>query len=106
MKTEDFEKLSSSIQEKLGKENAGLILDDLMTIRTDYDKMNNEALKSKSDYDELNKKYNSVLEVNASLFQQTGSKVPGKNDKDPEDDEGKKKKTFSLKDCFDEKRKF
>ena len=48
MLPKDFEKITQSIQEKLGQENVGLIADDLGKLITDNANMNKE-MKSKDD---------------------------------------------------------
>ena len=72
MKNEEFKKVIEGIQNKLGKENSGVIADDLGTLISDNITMNktitekDDIIKEKED---LNQK---LVFANSSLLQQVG----------------------------------
>lgn len=106
MKNEDFKKVISGIEEKLGKENSSVVADDLANLISDNISMNklvdekNATIKEK---EELNQK---LVMANSSLLQQVGvpeetTKRKNSSSNDSEDEEEK----ISWSDCFDKKRK-
>ena len=107
MKNEDFKKVISGIEEKLGKENSSVVADDLANLISDNISMNklveekNATIKEK---EELNQK---LVMANSSLLQQVGvpddtvKRKDSSSRKDSEDEEEK----ISWSDCFDKKRK-
>ena len=105
MKNEDFKKVISGIEEKLGKENSSIVADDLANLISDNISMNklvdekNATIKEK---EELNQK---LVMANSSLLQQVGvpEDIPkGKKSSSRSEDEEEK---ISWSDCFDKKRK-
>ena len=103
MKNEDFEKLTNSIQEKLGKENSSLIADDLATLMTNNNSMNSELEKRNSQIEQLKTDKENLQNVNMNLLQQIPMGDDNISHKDEPKDEPKK---FSFKSCFDEKGNF
>lgn len=103
MKEKDFEKLTNGIQEKLGKETSGLIMDDIGLLITDNTAMN-KTLKEKDDQiEQLKKDKENLLNVNANLFQQVSM---GEEEDETKNKEEQKPKPFDFRSAFDEKRKF
>lgn len=103
MKKEDFEKLTNSMQEKLGKENASLIADDLGKLMTDNLSMNNELDKRQQQIEKLKADKENLQDVNMNLLQQ----IPMGDDNISHKDEPKEEpKKFSFKSCFDERGNF
>lgn len=102
MKKEEFEKLTNSMQEKLGKESSSLIADDIGTLITDNNLMNSEIKKQQEQIDKLKDEKEKLIASNGNLLQQVSMGVePTKKEK-----EETPTKKFSFKDCFDEKGNF
>lgn len=95
MKIEEY---TNKIQEKLGKEEASKIADDIANILS-YD---NKIQKDISDRDEeitkLKKDKDMLIEANGNLLQ----KVPFGREEDNSKDEEKEKKPFDFRSVFDE----
>ena len=104
MKQKEFNEAITNIQNKLGKENASSIADDLAKLISDNDSMNKTIDKKENEFNELQGKYETVIEANGNLLQQVsiGYQEPKKLKQDEED----KNKSFSYKDVFDEKGEF
>lgn len=103
MKEKEFEKLTNGIQEKLGKETSGLIMDDIGLLITDNTAMN-KTIKEKDDQiEQLKKDKENLLNVNANLFQQVSM---GEEEDETKNKEDQKPKPFDFRSAFDEKRKF
>ena len=94
MNIEDF---TNSIQEKLGKEEAGKIADDLANILTYDNKMKKDIQDRDDEIAKIKKNNEMLIEANGNLLQS----IPmGKdNDKGKEDDD---KKPFDFRSIFDE----
>lgn len=102
MKKEDFEKLTNSMQEKLGKENAGLIADDIGALITDNSSMLAELEKQQNEITKLKQDKENLISTNGNLLQQISMGV--EKPKTEEKEEAPKK--FSFKSCFDERGNF
>ena len=104
MDKKEFEKLTNSMQEKLGKENSSLIADDIGTLITDNQTMLLEIDKQKKEIERLKNDKENIITANGNLLQQVSMGVDEKpKAKDKEDTTPKK---FSFKSCFDEKGNF
>lgn len=105
MKKEDFEKITESMQEKLGKENSSLIADDIATLITDYSNMNKEIDNKNKQIEKLKNDKENLITANGNLLQQVSMGFETKEEisKDNKKEEIKK---FSFKNCFDEKGNF
>jgi len=106
MKNEEFKKVIEGIQNKLGKENSGVIADDLGTLISDNITMNKTITEKDNiiqEKEDLNQK---LVFANSSLLQQVG--VPADNTDENKKSSGKseEKKTISWSDCFDKKGNF
>ena len=102
MKKEDFEKLTNEMQEKLGKENASLIADDLGTLITDNATMLSQIEKQQQQIEKLKQDKENLINTNGNLLQQVSMGVE-KPKKEKEDNTPKK---FNFRSCFDEKGNF
>ena len=80
----NLSEISDKIQEKLGKEEAGKIADDIANILI-FEESNNKVLKEKNDtIDKLNKDKEMLIQANGNLL----LKVPqGKEDEEVEKEE-------------------
>lgn len=104
MQEKKFEELTNVMQEKLGKENASLIADDLGTLITDNAAMNKELHQKDELIAKLRQDKENLIQVNGNLLQQVAmgeedTEIRGQ--KEPE-----KKEPFSWKSVFDEKGNF
>lgn len=101
MKKEALQKIFNGMEKKLGKDNYSKISDDIATLITDNEVMNNTIANKDENINQLNKDKEILITANGNLLQQVGmGEEPPKNNK--EDDNPK----FSLKDAFDEKGNF
>lgn len=110
MTQEEMKKLTESITKKLGKENSGIILDDLGMLLTDNAKMNETINLQNKSIESEKAKNEKLLATNSSLLQQVGvsSESIFKSKEKKEEDEKPKItiQNFSIKDCFDSKGNF
>lgn len=104
MKKEDFEKLTDSIQTKLGKENSSVIADDLATLITDNSSTNEIIIKQNEQIEKLKQEKETLITANGNLLQQVSMGEDTSRTQNKKDEEPPKK--FSFKDCFDEKGNF
>lgn len=106
MKNEEFKKVIEGIQNKLGKENSGVIADDLGTLISDNITMNktitekDDIIKEKED---LNQK---LVFANSSLLQQVGVPADNLDENKKSSKKSEEKEEISWKDCFDAKGNF
>lgn len=94
----------SSMLDKIGTEASDKILDDVAVLLTDNQSMN-ETLKTKDEeIEKLKENYSKLQKVNANLLLQ----IPAIKDEETRKNEelATNPKTFSYKDCFDEKGRF
>lgn len=101
MKIEDITK---SINEKLGKEEASKIADDMASLLT-LDSGRIKELQSKNDeIAKLKKDKEMLIEANGNLYQQISQE--NESILNPEIKEEKKKEPFDMRSVFDEKGRF
>lgn len=105
MKSEDFEKLTASIQTKLGKEASSKIADDLGKLITDNNLMNKEIENKNNTINQLKSDKELLMETNMSLLQQVGSSAENDFVDKPIKKE-EPKTTMSIRDCFDKNGNF
>lgn len=107
MNEKDFEKVTKSIQDKLGKENTSLIADDLGKLITDNGTMN-ETLKQKDEQiNKLKQDKEALITTNGSLLQQVAMGDEKELINKPETKEKEEpKKPFDFRSVFDEKGNF
>lgn len=72
MKNEDLKKWINNVNEKLGKETAGKIADDMGLLITDIANVNKEIDKKDKNIESLTNDKDMLLRTNASLLQQVG----------------------------------
>lgn len=103
MEDEKLLKITSSIEEKLGKDNAALIADDLGILMTENATTQNKIKSQLKEIDELKMRNDKLVTANGNLLQQ----IPMGKEKDPEPEkEESKPNSISLKDAFDAKGNF
>lgn len=99
MKTEDMQKITNSIVEKIGNENASKIADDLGLIITDNTTLNNTITDKENVIKNLTADKEKLIMANANLLQQVSFKQEDKK----EETEPKK---IVFKDFLDERGNF
>lgn len=106
MKKEDFDNLTKSMQEKLGKEASAKIADDIGKLITDNTQMNNEISKRDNEINKLKQDKENLIATNSSLLQQVAMGDEGGliNKNKPKEDEPPK--PFDYRSVFDEKGNF
>ena len=100
---EDFDKLNTSIQEKLGKENTALIADSLAELTTDNIAVNDLIDKKNQEIEKLKNEKEALIHTNGQLLQKisVGTEEKPKNEEPKEE-----KKEFVFKSAFDSKGRF
>lgn len=106
MTEKEFEKITKSIQDKLGKENTSLIADDLGKLITDNATMNKDLNQRNERISKLEQDKEALITSNGNLLQQVAMGDEGGliNKNEPKDDEPKK--PFDYRSVFDEKGNF
>ena len=106
MLEKEFEKITKSIQDKLGKENTSLIADDLGKLITDNATMNKDLRTRDERISKLEQDKEALITTNGNLLQQVAMGDEGGliNKNEPKEDEPKK--PFDYRSVFDEKGNF
>ena len=106
MTEKEFEKITKSIQDKLGKENTSLIADDLGKLITDNGTMNADLKQRDERISKLEKDKEALITTNGNLLQQVamGDDSSLINTNEPKNE--KTKKPFDYRSVFDEKGNF
>ena len=100
MNGNDLKKLTESIDQKLG-DNSAMIADDIGTILTGFETMDNAIKKRDEEISQLKKDKEKLVLANGNLLKQ----IPVmRNEEDNEEEVAKK--PFNFKDAFDEKGNF
>ena len=105
MQEKDFEKLTSSMQEKLGKEYASKIADDIGTLITDNSAVNKLLKDKEAEIQKLKQDKEMLIQSNGNLLQQVAMGKEETHIKGYEKEEDKKK-PFNYRSVFDEKGNF
>lgn len=105
MKKEDLDKITNSIIEKVGKETAGTIADDIGLIITDNNKMLEDIEKRDNKIKELTTKNENLISANGNLLQQISV---GKEENlfENKRNETEKPKEINYKNLFNDKGEF
>lgn len=106
MLEKEFEKITKSIQDKLGKEYTSLIADDLGKLITDNATMNKDLRGRDERISKLEQDKEALITSNGNLLQQVamGDESSLINKNEPKEDE--KPKPFDYRSVFDEKGNF
>lgn len=105
MNNEDLEKITNSIQEKLGDEASALIADDLGNLITRNTQIFDSINKKNSEIEQLKSDKEKLVIANGNLLQQ----IPMASDYDKhqsKEEVKENKKSFNLKSAFDSKGNF
>lgn len=102
MNNKEFQNLTNSVSEKLGKENSAKIADDLGTMISDNAEMNKTIQNKDKEIEKLQKTNEMLTQANGQLLQQVamGFEEPKKEEKEEE------KKPFNFHSVFDDKGNF
>ena len=104
MQEKDFEKLTSSMQEKLGKEYASKIADDIGTLIIDNASINKLLKDKEAEIQKLKQDKENLIQVNGNLLQQVAM---GEEETHIEGYKKEEKKTpFNYRSVFDDKGNF
>lgn len=99
-----IEEITKNINEKLGKEYASKIADDMASLIT-LDSGRQKELKAKNDeIEKLKKDKDMLIEANSNLYLQVSQAE--ENILEPDIKEEKKKEPFDMRTVFDEKGRF
>lgn len=104
MVNEDLKKITDTIQEKIGKEKASLIADNIATILSNNMQMNSVIADKDKKIDALNKDKEGLMQTNMNLLQQIpmGREEDKKPEKPKETPKSEKASYFDYNKCFDE----
>lgn len=93
----NIEEYTNKIQEKIGKEEAGKIADDIANILSYDNKLQQDIKNKQEEITKLQKDKEMLIEANGNLLQQ----VPFGKEKDERNDP-EEKKPFDFRSVFDE----
>lgn len=107
MNKQEMTNFISNIENKLGKENSGLIADDLGLLITDNDSMNQMIETTKNELNAEKSRTQKLTEANSSLLRQVGNYL---TEETPTTDTTEEKletfKDVSFSEFFDSKGRF
>ncbi len=110
MEVKKFEEITNQIIKKVGKENAGLIADDIGLLITDNTQMNNTISSKDKEIEKLSKDKENLITTNGNLLQQISMGKDEGNPFDRKNEEDEKPKTkakdFDFRTVFDDKGNF
>ena len=106
MLEKEFEKITKSIQDKLGKENTSLIADDLGKLITDNATMNKDLKGRDERISKLEQDKEALITSNGNLLQQVAMGDEGGLINKNEQKEDEPPKPFDYRSVFDEKGNF
>ena len=106
MLEKEFEKITKSIQDKLGNENTSLIADDLGKLITDNATMNKDLKQRDERISKLEKDKEALITTNGNLLQQVAMGDEGGLINKNEQKEDEPPKPFDYRSVFDEKGNF
>lgn len=97
MTEEELNKINDNIKGKIGEESFAMILDDVGTILTGREVMDQTIKDKEAEIADLKSKNEKLVAANAQLFKQ----IPVGHNSREADEEESPTKNVSLKDCFD-----
>lgn len=99
----NFEETLNKMQEKIGKDNAGIIADDIASLLSYENARNKDIKKQEKQIEKLQKDKEMLIEANGNLLQQIS--VESKEILEPEKEE-KETKKINIRDAFDKNGNF
>lgn len=100
----NFEETLNKMQEKLGKEEAGKIADDIASLLSYENSRNKDIKKKENQIEKLTKDKEMLIEANGNLLQQVSSQSEDILEVKPIEDE--KPKKIDLRSAFDKNGNF
>lgn len=100
----NFEETLNKMQEKMGKDVAGKVADDIASLLSYENARNKDIKKKDSEIEKLKKDKDMLIEANGNLLQQIS--VETKEILEPKEEEKKETKKVNIKDCFDKNGNF
>ena len=97
MTEEELNRINDNIKDKIGEESFAMILDDVGTILTGREVMDQTIKDKEAEIADLKSKNEKLVAANAQLFKQ----IPVGHNSREADEEESPTKNVSLKDCFD-----
>ena len=106
MKNEDFKKVTDELQEKIGKEKASVVADNIATLISDNMQTNKNLAEKDKEIEKLKKEKENLMQTNMNLLQQ----IPMGEDPSPKlkekEPEKPKARAFDFREVFDENGNF
>lgn len=106
MKSEDFKKVTDELQEKIGKEKASVVADNIATLISDNMQTNKNLAEKDKEIEKLKKEKENLMQTNMNLLQQ----IPMGEDPSPKPKEKEPEKpkasAFDFREVFDENGNF
>ena len=99
----NFEDTLNKLQEKIGKENAGKIADDIANLLSYENARNKDIKKQEKQIETLKKDKEMLIEANGNLLQQISAE--SKEVLEPKQEKETPKK-INIRDCFDKNGNF
>ena len=100
----NFEETLQKMQEKIGKDNAGIIADDIASLLSYENSRNKDIKKQEKQIEKLQKDKEMLIEANGILLQQIS--VESKEILEPQKEEKEEKKKINIRDAFDKNGNF
>ena len=100
----NFEETLQKMQEKIGKDNAGIIADDIASLLSYENSRNKDIKKQEKQIEKLQKDKEMLIEANGNLLQQIS--VESKEILEPQKEEKEEKKKINIRDAFDKNGNF
>lgn len=104
MKKEEMENIINIVREKIGEENSGMIADELVTIISDNNSLNQSIEEKDKKINLLKQDKENLLEVNGNLFQRLG--IGEETEKEDKEEKENNPHDFNFKSAFNEKGEF
>lgn len=95
----NFEETLNKMQEKIGKDNAGKIADDIASLLSYENSRNKDIKKKDSEIEKLKKDKDMLIEANGNLLQQISAEQEEVIKTQKEEKE--EKKPINIRDAFD-----
>ena len=99
----NFEETLNKMQEKLGKDNAGKIADDIASLLSYENARNKDIKKKDTEIEKLKKDKDMLIEANGNLLQQVSTQ--SEEILNPKE-EKEEKKPINIRACFDKNGNF
>lgn len=99
----NFEETLNNLQEKIGKESAGLIADDIASLLSYENARNKEIKKKDKQIEKLSETKEKLIEANGNLLQQISVET---KEIEPQAQTAEESKTIDIRSAFDKNGNF